>query len=697
MPNTIFATIDIKFHDKAVDLIRVEVKEGLSELFVITADIRSETEIDLSSQLGTAATVSILQDDEPERYFNGIFVGGEFFGKTEASGFHYRLILRPLHYLYTRTKSYGIYQDKSASEIIKLVMTRCNLPWTPSAAFGMAREYCVQYDESDFAFITRLMEEEGIYYYFKHSQGKHDLVACFEPSHHRSGHPDTLEFNPTSASLHYSDVSGDATDYFVQTWGERVSNTSEHTVAYYDYNFEDASNRVHAQATEKGSPRGPATTITAQMATRDFKADVARSSTHMDLIESGRQVFAGTALTPGLACGMLFKLTEHKIGRYNTSYLLTRVNTIAYGAAFETGEEDEVDDSGTSFECVRANQQWRAPMTTPRPVVHGAETAIVVGPDGETIYTDEWGRVRVRFHWESGVSDDRNYDLTCWIRVSNTGGLGNIILPRVGHEVVVDFLGGNPDRPLIVGRVFNSNNKPVYGLPANKTRALWRTLTYGDQGAALGDGAVELDTGNPGAHELRFEDKSGEEEIFLHSQRDMNTRIRNNESLHVGRDQLTKIGQDSQREVGRDSLVKIGKNSTVEITENEKRTIKGTSTVSVTKDHSVTLLANADYKTTGTNTVKIDGENKEKFGDKSTMEVGDTLKITGNADIQIEAKTSIKLKVGSNSIEITQTGVTIKGTMLSFEGQAMAEMKSPLTTVKGDGMLTLKGGIVMIN
>ena len=693
VPNTVFATIDIKFAGKPVELVRVDATEAMSELYVVVADVIAETAVDMEKELGSPATVTIFQNQHAARYFTGLFTSGQFIGKTEA-GFHYRLTLRPSHYLYTLTQSYGIYQDKSASGIVSMSMARCNLPFD-TGPFGEGREYCVQYNESDFAFMTRLMEEEGVYYYFDHDQHNHKLMIVTAPSQHTQGTPDVLVFNPNADNLHFSDI-GEASDDFVQAWGETVRNHGETYVIYNDYMFEDADTPKFSRAPELGEHRGRHNFITRQAATRDTRLFVDLAKHEMALIESGRQLFTGNALTPGLECGKLFKLTDHPIDRYNTSYLLTRVHTIAFGASFQTGAGAE-DDSGCWFECVRADQPWRAPMTTPRPVVHGAETALVVGPENETIYTDKWGRVRVKFHWESGVSDDRQHDLTCWIRVSNTGGLGNIILPRVGHEVVVDFMGGNPDRPLVVGRVFNSNNKPVYDLPANKTRALWRTLTYGDKNAALGDGAVDLDTGNPGAHELRFEDKSGEEEIFLHSQRDMNTRIRNDESLHVGRNQLTKIGQDSQREVGRDSLVKVARNSTVEIAENEERTIKGTSKVSVTKDHSVTLLANADYKTTGTNTVKIDGENKENYGDQSTVEVDKTLKIKGNQDIQIEANTTIKLKVGGNSIEISQSGIAIKGMVVSVEGQATAEMKSPMTTVSGDGMLTLKGGVVMIN
>lgn len=695
MPDKPFATIDISFGSSHADLVRVEIHEALSELFTITADIVVRNQVSLSEKLGTSATVTITQDEEPDRVWNGLLTAGEFIDRTPA-GWRYRLTLRPVHWFFSFSRFYAIYQDKSASDIVGLTMKRCNLPWKP-ATFGISREYCVQYDESDFAFMSRLMEEEGAYYYFDHSGGSHTMVVQTRNASHPKGKPSSLIFNPDARSLHYSDQHEQKDNYYILSWSESVQTGSETAVGYWDYNFTDATNLVSSQSSAKKALGQKTVNVQRFAATRDVRADVARAETQMELIESGRQSFTGTSLTPGVRCGEQIEMTDHPVDSYNTAYLLTRVRTVAHGAGFETSSGIP-DDSGTWFECVRADQQWRPQHVTPRPLVHGSETAIVVGPGGgETIYTDEWGRVRVKFHWDSGVADDRSHDTTCWIRVSNFGGLGNIVLPRVGHEVIVDFLGGNPDRPIVTGRLFNSENKPIYDLPGNKTRALWRTKTYGDADAALGDDAVTLDTGNPGANELRFEDMSGKEEVFVHAQRDMNTRIRNDESHHVGHNQQTKIGLDSEREVGRDSKVKIGKNSTVEIVENESRTTKGTCDITVQKNHTVKLLADASYTTNGKNTVKVDGEDKQTYGDKSTISVGDTLSIKGNTDIQIEANTKITLKVGGNSIEISQSGVTIKGIMVSIEGQAMAEMKSPMTTVKGDGMTTIKGGIVMIN
>lgn len=694
MPDKPLATIDLSFGSTDADLVRVDIQEALSELFIITADILTKDQVSLSDKLGASVTVAIFQNEEPDRVWNGIFTAGEFVERTPA-GWRYRLTLRPVHWLYSLSRFYAIYQDKAASDIVGLTMKRCNLPWKP-AAFGISREYCVQYDESDFGFMTRLMEEEGAYYYFDHGQGSHTLVIQTRNSSHPKAQPYSLAFNPDAQNLHFSDQKGENDDYYILSWAESVSTGSETSVGYQDYDFKDATNPVKNESSVKKALGQKTVVVQRFAATRDVRADVARTETHMELIESGRQLFAGTSLTPGVRCGELIEMTDHPVGRFNTSYLMTRVRTVAHGAGFETSS-GAVDDSGTWFECVRADQQWRPAHITPRPLVHGSETAIVIGPDSETIYTDEWGRVKVKFHWDSGVADDRGSDTTCWIRVSNFGGLGNVVLPRVGHEVIVDFLGGNPDRPIVTGRLFNSENKPIYDLPANKTRALWRTKTYGDANAALGDDAVTLDTGNPAANELRFEDMSGKEEVFVHAQRDLNTRIRNDESHHVGHNQQTKIGLDSEREVGRDSKVKIRRNSTIEIEENESRTTKGTCAVEVQKNHTVKLLADASYTTNGKNTVKVDGEDKQTYGDKSTISVGDTLKISGSTDILIEANTTITLKVGSSKIEISQAGVKITGLMVNVEGQVTAEMKSPMTTVKSDAMTTIKGGIVMIN
>jgi type VI secretion system secreted protein VgrG len=252
----------------------------------------------------------------------------------------------------------------------------------------------------------------------------------------------------------------------------------------------------------------------------------------------------------------------------------------------------------------------------------------------------------VRFHWDR--KDTPGEKSTCWIRISQTGGLGNVILPRVGHEVLVDFLNGDPDRPLVVGRVFNRSHMPIYDLPANKTRALWRTLRYGETGQY--PDTRPLDTGAPGANEIRFEDKGGQEEMFIHAERDMNARVRFNETHHVGHNQDHLAGYDRTAEVGHDETTKIGNNQTLTVTQKRDATI----------------------------------------GQSDHLKVGTTL--------LVEAKTSITLRVGKSSIVIDGMGVTIHAPNVTLQADVAAEMHGGTTTdVTAKTTLTLKGGLTRIN
>jgi type VI secretion system secreted protein VgrG len=233
------------------------------------------------------------------------------------------------------------------------------------------------------------------------------------------------------------------------------------------------------------------------------------------------------------------------------------------------------------------------------------------------------------------------------MRVSQTGGLGNIILPRIGHEVLVDFLGGDPDRPLVVGRVFNRTHMPIYPLPDNKTIALWRNKTYGQRGNY--SPGKDLDTGKPRANELRFEDKGGKEEVFLHAERDMKTRIRYKESHHVGCDQEIDIGHDRSEHVEQNEKVVIGKNRKVEI------------------------------------------------GNDDSLKVTNNIKVRSGNKIDIKAATKITLTVGASKITMDPSSIKIESPMITVQADATAKLTSPLTTVEGTGILTLTGGLVKIN
>ncbi|WP_375286784.1 type VI secretion system Vgr family protein [Sphingomonas sp.] len=672
-------TMTIDLGDDDVLLERIECREALATPFAITVDVLTALEIDLRPHLGKPCALAVHDEDgEVLRHFHGIVVASEYRGQSRATlhMHRYRLSLAPWTCFLDQNRAMAIFQDQSAVEIIKQVfkdngISDTDFQLTRTLA---TRVYCVQYQESDFAFVSRLMEEEGLYYFYRHEADKHVMVLCDAPSAHRSGTPGRLAYNPNAATVFAPDspARNSRGEYYLSNLNERVSTSANAKVTIRDWDFRSPRAPLSADASDEGQHPGderelfhyPGNYMIDAMDRGDEEGFGRDRSRHM--LAQGRaqrRVFSGDTQASGLACGTKVVVAAHAVDRMNAEYLVIATHHAIAAERYRSIGEAEAQEVPYTvrFEAIPADTPFHAPRVTPRPLVHGFESAIVTGPDGEEIYTDEYGRVKVRFHWDrAGTSGEKT---TCWMRVSQTGGLGNIILPRVGHEVLVGFLGGDPDRPIVVGRVFNEDHRPIYDLPANKTRALWRTKRYGSP-AAYTD-AEALDVENVGANELRFEDKGGHEEVFLHAMRDMNTRVQYDETHHVAHDQTLKIGHCRDETVGKDETVRVGNDRTHEVT------------------HDDTVEIGNDGK------LKVGSNRKTEIGQNCTTEVGITSKLTAN--------TSIELIVGQSSIKIDQTGVTIKGPMITIEGQAMVETKSPLTTVKGSGMLTLKGGLTMIN
>jgi type VI secretion system secreted protein VgrG len=307
-------------------------------------------------------------------------------------------------------------------------------------------------------------------------------------------------------------------------------------------------------------------------------------------------------------------------------------------------------------------------------VVHGSQTAVVVGPSGEEIYTDKYGRVKVQFHWDREGKKDANS--SCWVRVSSAWAgksWGAIAIPRIGQEVIVDFLEGNPDRPLITGRVYNNEQMPPYSLPDNQTQS-------GLKSRSSKSGST--DTFN----ELRFEDKKGSEEVYFHAEKDLKTVVENNEVLEVG---LVKKDPGKQ-------TVTVHGDQTITVNDgNQATTIKkGDQTVDVTLGKQ-TITVKGNQATTikqGNRTVELSMGN-----DTLTIKMGNQTTKLNLGKSATEAMQSIELKVGQNSIKVDQMGVTIKGMMVKIEGQIQTEVKGLITKVDGTAMLMAKGGITMIN
>ena len=608
-------------------------EEEISQLFRFRLDLVSEeASVAPKDIVGKKVTVSIMQaDDSTERYFNGYI---SRFSQLPSIGryYRYRAEMVPWLWFLTLSSDCKIFQQKNVTAIFEEVFQHFGFSDFEAAEIRGQhpdRDYCVQYRESAFQFVTRLMEEEGIFFFFRHEQGKHTLVlADSKGVHQPCPYQDKVEMQPSAGrgfarqedtvtewERHYEYRTGKwaQTDYNFETPSTSLLTTVE-TIVDLDENKKYEVYDYPGEYLNKGE--GDALT-----------------KLRMEEEEVGYDVATGRSDCRFLSTGFKFTLQRHAQREQNATYVLTSVAHAAQQGGFFGDDNDYEQSYSNSFRCIPQDVTFRPACETPKPIVYGTQTALVVGPKGEEIYTDSHGRVKVQFYWDRiGKKDDKS---SCWIRVSQPWAgknWGGVWLPRIGQEVVVDFLEGDPDRPLIVGRVYNAEQTPPYGLPDNQTQSGFKSRS-------------SRNGGTEDFNEIRFEDKKGEEQMVFHAQKDMDTTVENDETRLVEHDRTTTIQN------------------------NETKTVKE-------GNQEVTIEM-------GNHTMKV------KMGNMNT-----------NVDLgkeEREAMQSIELKVGQSSVKLDQSGVTIKGLQITIEGQITVDVKSIMTTVKGDAILTAKGGLVMIN
>jgi type VI secretion system secreted protein VgrG len=625
---------------------RMQGREEFSRAFELEVDLLSDNRnIAVKDVLGKKLTVALELSNGGKRYFNGYAV--QFSQESDLGEFaHYRAILRPWLWFLTRKTNCRIFQDKTVPEIVKTIFEEHGFSGDVQESLSETyrqREYCVQYRESDFDFVNRLLEEEGIYYFFKHESDKHILNLVDSANAHSavSGYAEVPFFPPENPERRYRD--------HIFAWSfKRAIQPGTYTVNDFDFEKPKASliektNRPmegdYGKYEQYDYPGGYVE-----------NADGSHySKVRLEALQADYERFSGEGNVAGLEAGALFKLIDHPRQDQNQEYVVTgmefRLQSNRYKSVSDVAG-DFVERIGIS--AIAKTQQFRTAHCTPRPVVRGPQTAIVVGKAGEEIWTDQYGRVKVKFHWDR--AENRDETSSCWVRVSQPWagkGWGAIAIPRIGQEVIVDFLEGNPDQPIITGRVYNSEQTVPYALPGKATQTgIKSRSTKG--------------CGQDNFNEIRMEDKYGNEEIYVHAEKDMNVVVENSATLKVGFDKKNPGDQ------------------TIDIYNHRTTTLEqGNDKLQLKKGNREVVLD------MGNHTLSIKQGNQETKIDlgKSTL----------------EAMQSIELKVGQNSIKIDQSGITIKGMMVNIEGTTMAEVKSPMTTVKGDGMLTAKGGLVMIN
>ncbi|HEV2319247.1 MAG TPA: type VI secretion system tip protein TssI/VgrG, partial [Verrucomicrobiae bacterium] len=570
----------------------------------------------------------------------------------------YRATLSPWLWLLTRTSDCRIFQNQKVPDIIESIFKDQGFnDYKLKLSAGYSpREYCVQYRETDFNFVSRLMEEEGIYYFFQHQNGKHILTLADSPSAHDPfpGY-DTLTYRPASARQ--EEQRETVTDWIVE---KEIQPTM---YELNDFNFttpkaavtgNDSISRQHQKADNRffDYPGG--------FQTPDQGATYAKL--RIQELQAQYETAQASATVRGAATGCKFSLKGHPRSDQNRQYLIIGTSIRASAGSYESGKPSEGEFFSCTFTAIPATQQFRTLRTTPKPLIRGPQTAIVTGQDGQEIYTDEYGRVKLHFHWDRHDKKDENS--SCWVRVSqNWAGKtwGSMHIPRIGQEVIVEFLEGDPDRPIITGRVYNADQMPPYELPANKTQSGIKSRS------STGGSTTNF-------NEIRFEDKKGSEQVSIQAEKDMLINIKNNSNETIGKDRTLTVKGKETKEVDDDVTETYKAALSQTVSKDVTLTYQGALSQTVTKDVTETFNSGHTEQTTKTYSLQAD-----------------TVAITG--------QTKVTITVGGSSITIDSNGIKINSSAaLDMEAQSQLTVKSSGTAeVSASGTMDISGAMTSIN
>ncbi len=679
---------------------KMTAREAISELFSFEVELLhaedyagySATVADIQSLLGKNVSLEItLPDQLTARSFCGIVSEFTQGGRDERFSYYTAKIV-PQVWILTQISQSRIFQHLSVPDILKKVLTGFEVSYELEGTYK-PRNYCVQYGETNFDFISRLMEEEGIFYYFEHQNGKHKMIIADSPKTHRDC--------PSKSDIPY--LLKVEEEHFVSSI--RVFNTHYRLqtgkVAFRDYNFQQTNNKFEGQHPSRfsiggnkdlesygfpggyaenhddidsgGGERSDTTHISAE---KDKTAEVA-----MHALDATHKTAIGRGDCAALTAGYRFKLKNNPNKELNKTYIVTAItHHIAQSPSYVSGFENP-DGYQNEFNCLLHGEKdappFRPARKTRKPLVRGSQTAKVVGPAGEEIFTDKFGRVKVQFHWDREGKNDS--ESSCWMRVGTLWAgkqWGVIHIPRIGQEVIVDFIEGDPDQPIIVGSVYNPDTMPPYDLPANKTQS--------------GVKSRSSKGGSPANfNEFRFEDKKGSEEVYLHAEKNWTIMVEHDKNQIVGHDETALVKHDRTKTVNHDETTTVhhdrtetvDNNETISIGVNRTESVGSNETIAIGANRSENVGANEDVTVGGNQTHDIAGNRTSSIGGNETNSIGSAKSVNVGSDYTLSATSSmtessqeITITAGAKltlagpggSIVIDAGGVTIFGVLVKI-------------------------------
>jgi type VI secretion system secreted protein VgrG len=654
--------------------------------------ISDSADFDISSLVGDAVTITVALSEGDTRFFNG-YVTRMALVDVFDTHVRYQIRVEPWLYMLSSRINSRIFQNKSVPDIAKGLFREhgfSDFEDQLSASYA-EREYVVEYRESDFGFVSRILAHAGIYYYFRHEENRHVLVLADAASAHVTA-PDyeKLDFHPQGTPTPEEDE-------FVSRW-EIAHQWRAGAYASDDFDFRRPKADLTAQL--QVSPKHKK----GDLEIFDYPAGYVQQSDiegyvrgRLQNVQSDVEVANGSGDVRGVGAGNLFSLTGFPNESQNKQYLMVTASYDAMNSSHDTGGSPSTQYFHFAFSAIDSTVAFSPPLSSWKPRVDGPQTAIVVGQAGEEITVDQYGRVKVQFHWDRDGKSDENS--SCWVRVAQVwagSGWGGIHIPRIGQEVIVDFLEGDPDRPIITGRVYNADNMPPYALPANKSQSGIKSRS------TLGGAPSNF-------NELRFEDKKGAEQVYAQAEKDLASLVKNDEDRNVGRDRTT--------EIGRDEMITVGNNRTETVTKQESITIGGDRQETVGKSETVTI-GTTRALTVGTDeTVAIGGKRTDSVAKDETTTVGgnqnlsvgknqsidvgggltlsvakdDTVSVSGNLKVSVSkgetrqigqklaitAGDQITLTCGSASITLKSSGdITINGANITVKGSGKINVQA---------------------
>ncbi len=712
-----------------VAVIAFEAEEEISRPYWVdvTFVARPGVAVDAAALVGQKAGLIAQHGDGTARFFHGLVA--ELRNWEEGRGDdsrRYRIRIAPTFWKLGQMCRSRIFQGMSALEIVKKVLDDGKVEHRESLSGSYAtREFCVQYGESDLDFVSRLLEEEGIFYFFEHQQDRHTMVLGDTPS--------SCPAIPGDKQIVFRDPSRMAASAeHVDAFGSRLE-LRPGTLTLRDFNYLHPA--VDLTVAAKSGRDADLEVYEFPGGYDDNAPGKALAKIRLEEQRVRAEMASGSSVSRRLLPGHVFELIDHPINALNVEYLVVSVE--------HRGDQPEALTGGMSLEgrregyrnrfvCIRQEVPFRPERRTPSPVIAGAQTAIVVGPAGEEIHCDEHGRIKVQFHWDrDGGKNDKS---SCWIRVSQAWagpGWGALYLPRIGQEVVVEFLEGDPDRPVVTGAVYNGMNPPPISLPGEKTKSTLRSASS---------------PGSDGSNELRFEDAKGSEEVFLHAQKDLKIVVENdktqkvggNEQLTVERDRSRQIGgnqaltvaKDDSTTVGGDQSLQVGGNRTTLVTGNHSEVVGGDQSVSVGGAVSVSValaavetvaLAKAvtvggayavsvgaamnemvggikSEEVGGAKVEVVGGKKSETVAGSRTMQVGGDLSETVGKGRTLKVGKDLVLNVGGKLAQVVKDVYTLKAKEIVFAADERFHLKvgSATLEVKKNGDVVIKGAKVEV-